>query len=88
MTLYLVYQNGLANVFHNKGDGIETRILQDSFRVCELFCRGAKYAGAEIQIFHCDKAGDIAGENWNKGSGPTFAGNKRAEWFVNLAKAR
>lgn len=85
MTLYLVYQNGLANVFENKGDGFERRVLQDSFRVCELFCRGAQHAGAEIKVFHCDRAGDLAGENWKKGQGPAFAGAKRAEWFYARA---
>ena len=81
MTLYLVYQQGIANVFENKGDGRETRVLQDAFKVCELFCRGAQHVGAKVEVRHCDKAGDIAGEHWDKGGGEMFAGSKRSEWF-------
>jgi hypothetical protein len=53
------------------------RLLQGSFRDCEQYMRGAVASGkVESLIFHCDMAGDIALQNWEKGIGDMFAENK------------
>lgn len=72
---FLVYQCGLANVFINDGVGPK-RVMQHAFGPCEYFARGLKYAGYDVEVRHCDKAGDIAAEIWAKGRGETFADAK------------
>ena len=69
--LALVYQVGIANVFAvkcwNQSDyGREARrVYQGDFRTAEAMCRGAALTGAQVASFHCNKAGDIKGQDWN-----------------------
>lgn len=69
----LVYQSGIANVFLiNSFLGSASlasrrkceRVLQHTFRECEAFVRGAAKAGAKVETFACNRAGDIINENW------------------------
>ena len=70
MKLMLVYQAGIANVFQVQGFMVDKsaterdRVLQGDFRTCEQFCLGAQYAGAEIAVAACNRAGDIGSDDW------------------------
>lgn len=73
MKLTLVYQAGIANVFQVQRFAMtpylreETdRVLQCDFRTAETFCRGAMYAGAEVETMACNLAGDISDATWSK----------------------
>ena len=72
-TCVLLYQAGIANVFtvdrgaHLKNPEDRTgqkRLLQGSFRECEAFARGMDAAGMLVYSFHCNMAGDVAGQVW------------------------
>jgi hypothetical protein len=67
----LVYQCGFANVFKGRD-----RVLQHSFLICEWFCRGLKEAGNTVEVYHCDKAGDISEAPWSFGAGDMFSESK------------
>jgi hypothetical protein len=66
MTLILVYQAGLANIFQRQSDGSLKRILQASFKECEWFMRGAQHAGANVDVAGCNRAGDIINAAWTR----------------------
>ncbi len=53
------------------------RLMQDGFRACENFIHGARAAGVEALVFHCDKAGDITNLDWEEGAGDMFADTKQ-----------
>lgn len=73
----LVYQVGIANVFvSNEETGPRQRVFQGSFRDAEWLCRGARLAGALVSVFHCDKAGDVAQQDWTIGQGSLFEEGK------------
>lgn len=58
--------------------GEPRRLKQGSFVACEDFCRGAKAAGATVEMWHCNMAGD-AGKvqsEWIRGPGEGFADSK------------
>lgn len=59
MRAYLVYQNGIANVFIVRG-GRLVRNFQGAFNSAEYLCRGLQLAGSEIIVRACGRAGDIA----------------------------
>lgn len=69
-TIYcLVYQGGIANVFHdvpNKTRNLisRVRVLQHSFIACEWFCRGLRQAGEQVDVAWCNEAGDIKESFW------------------------
>jgi len=81
VTLVLVYQAGIANVFqrHGKKHFTYSRELQNTFNVCENFCRGARYMGATIITAWCNEAGDIAERHWN------FSNFENAPFCENFA---
>ncbi len=74
----LVYQVGLANVFQLAvgGGGREQRVMQADYRSCELYVRGMRDAGAEVHVYHCDAAGDIAHLLWADGPGDLWREKK------------
>jgi len=57
VSIALVYQVGLANVFR-VGGARPVRLLQADYHSWEMFCRGALVAGWPVQVFHADVAGD------------------------------
>lgn len=72
--LALVYQGGIANVFEVDdffcspvGRNTTIRLLQQSFNLCEYFCMGVSWAGCQVAVYSCNKAGDIANEVWEVG---------------------
>jgi hypothetical protein len=75
--LALVYQRGLANAF-DVTDSAPERLRQDAYLYCEAFCRGALYAGHEVEVYHCDLADDIAlaPRHWLPGPGPLWRKRK------------
>jgi hypothetical protein len=77
---HLVYQGGIANVFMQFGGKDIIRVLQEDFKSCEMFCRGVKIMGAEVLVWHCDEAGDVAGDvhSWLRGSGDLFLDSKHS----------
>lgn len=69
---FLVYQAGIANVFkaYETPDGSYDcflRIMQDAFQPCENFCRGLIEAKYPVEVWSCNRAGDIANVEWTKG---------------------
>jgi hypothetical protein len=73
----LVYQCGIANVFKQINPLARgLRVLQASYRDCEMFIAGAREAGARTEVFHCDRAGDVAQMDWDEGSGELWADGK------------
>lgn len=61
----LVYQAGIANVFHfNPQTGKRTRVLQSDFRTCRDYVRGVRACGVQVQAAWCNEAGDIANSQW------------------------
>ena len=70
----LVYQAGIANVFEVASFNLSDygrdakRILQASFHTCETFARGLGHAGYLVGTASCNKAGDITGLPWTKGT--------------------
>lgn len=76
--LALVYQSGLANVFTITAEpGSPQRILQSDYHTCETFCRGAKWGGWPIAVYHVDVAGDCSQADWNEGPGDLWREHKR-----------
>jgi hypothetical protein len=67
----LVYQVGIANVFHvtcfNLSDyGRDARrIMQADFRTCEAYAMGLRAAGTKVCTLACNMAGDIATRTWS-----------------------
>lgn len=65
----LVYQAGLANVFHmilsDDPSRKVRRLEQGTFRTCEDFARGLQAAGVKVGVAYCNKAGDIANVAWD-----------------------
>ena len=81
MRLALVYQGAIANVFDvsenpapaSPGPGRRNRItVGESFSAAEQLCRGAIYAGAAVQVYHCDTVEDVRELAWNPGPGTLF----------------
>ena len=66
MRFVLVYQGGIANVFRMSAIDIphRERVMQDSFRSCEVFVRGCQAAGAEIDVALCTAAGNATDRPW------------------------
>lgn len=62
----LVYQAGIANVFELTEDTV-SRILQHAFAACEWFCHGLIAAGETVEVYSCNRAGDIAAADWTRG---------------------
>lgn len=72
MKIMLVYQAGIANVFHverfaltREARGTQQRLLQHSFDACAWYVRGLVDAGAEHVVACCNMAGDIADRQWS-----------------------
>lgn len=69
----LVYQTGIANVFlvrryNTTAEGRNAvRLLQHAFSPCEYFARGMLEAGSSLKVYSCNKAGDIAEQQWTEG---------------------
>lgn len=66
----LVYQGGIANVFHvEKLDYLSVngrkRLFQGDYGSAQHVAIGAKLAGAEVRTFWCNQAGDITSEPWD-----------------------
>lgn len=67
----LVYQAGIANVFQVDNfcwsaiGRSERRLFQHCFRSCEDFARGLGAAGVIVSTMACNKAGDIARQDWS-----------------------
>lgn len=62
MLAVLLYQCGIANVFAvrnmlNPADGAQ-RLLQSTFRECEMFAHGLAAAGCIVRTFYANVAGD------------------------------
>jgi hypothetical protein len=53
----LVYQAGIGNVFDITA--APKRILQSTFASCAYLCHGARYAGAAVELYACNRAGDV-----------------------------
>lgn len=78
MRLALVYQTGIANVFRCDGHPERrTRLMQADYGSCEWFARGAIAAGAQLEVFHADVAGDCRLAEWVDGKGDLWADQKR-----------
>lgn len=70
----LVYQAGIANVFQCErtttladtvlGPRKARRLLQGTFRDCEMFACGLKAAGTIVRTFACNRAGDVTDNEW------------------------
>jgi hypothetical protein len=75
VSIALVYQVGLANVFR-VGGGRPVRLLQADYHSCEMFCRGAREAGWPVLVFHADVAGDCASADWHSSPGDLWADRK------------
>jgi hypothetical protein len=75
VSVALVYQGGLANVFR-VGGGRPVRLLQADYHSCEMFCRGALEAGRPVRVFHADVAGDCLTAEWADGPGDLWAERK------------
>jgi hypothetical protein len=73
---WLVYQAGLANVFVGEVSDDSTRVMQSTFRDCEMYVRGFRDAGYPVHVMHCDVAGDVAGRGWADGPGELFSESK------------
>ena len=71
----LVYQSGIANVFRDHDDAPSARVMQGTFNACEYFARGALAAGATLDVWNVNAAGDIAAcrDEWRRGTGGPFA---------------
>ena len=68
----LVYQAGLANVFRvdnfstaPESRGTVKRLLQHAFSPCVWYARGLRAAGATVEVFAANYAGDIAAHDWD-----------------------
>ncbi len=78
----LVYQVGLANVFMVDpvvgADRIvgRRRMLQADYRSCELYAKGLRDAGSELEVAHCDEAGDVTRADWQPGAGDLWREKK------------
>lgn len=72
----LVYQNGIANVFHMVDGKDPRRVTQHAFSVCESFCAGLIESGHKVELYHCDILGDCAREDWRHGKGEVFGDRK------------
>lgn len=73
----LVYQCGIANVFQvNEASGFVGGLYQGGFRTAEALARGAWWAGATLDVMHCDEAGDITHREWKAGKGDLFGDEK------------
>jgi hypothetical protein len=78
-TYALVYQVGIANVFRLGTEGeaeTSTRVRQDAYKACEVFCAGLIEAGKTVLVFHCDQAGDVANGEWSGGAGDLWEDKK------------
>jgi hypothetical protein len=80
----LVYQCGIANVFRldrmaadPRRRGQTRRVMEHAYSPCEWYCLGLARAGARVETYHCDEAGDIAGRPWNPGPGDLWSESKR-----------
>lgn len=73
MRATIVYQTGIANVFcYELAPGrslLARRVMQGTFRDCEIFCHGLKFAGIPVEVASINKAGDIAlfEQDWKPG---------------------
>lgn len=70
----LVYQGGIANVFHVERMGFTraergetTRELQGAFTTCANFASGLRWAGANVRTASANVAGDVALADWTPG---------------------
>lgn len=67
----LVYQAGIANVFELGNMSLDLvqrdakRLIQSDFHTCESFAAGLKAAGVAVATAACNKAGDIAHQEWD-----------------------
>lgn len=71
MKAALVYQAGIANVFmvdnffyQNAEKRNAQRLFQGAFHSAIMFAQGMKAAGATIETFGCNMAGDITNAEW------------------------
>lgn len=70
---FLVYQNGIANVFRVECFNVSpfgrnaARLMQADFRTCEAFARGLASAGVTVRVASCSLFGDIADAQWVDG---------------------
>lgn len=70
MKLALVYQGGIANLvrvehFCPQPEGRKGfRYYQGDFHTAEAMARGAMIAGANVESFGCNEAGDIREREW------------------------
>lgn len=66
MLIDLVYQAGIANLFTTDQRG-RRRLFQGTFCTAENMCRGAMLAGATVEVYSCNRAGDIIDAPWTRG---------------------
>ena len=68
MRMILLYQVGIANLFTYNDQG-DARIYQGDYRGAEMMARGARLAGADIEVMHWDGAGDASlfRDEWQAG---------------------
>lgn len=77
MRLILLYQVGIANLFACDDSG-DVRIYQGDYRGAEMMARGAQLADADIEVMHCDRAGDASlwRSEWQAGPGTLWEDKK------------
>jgi hypothetical protein len=74
----------MANVFGLEGES-RVRVQQHCYQVCEWFCHGAMAAGAAVEVYHCDVAGDCDRAEWVPGKGELWAESKHAPFQAKYA---
>ncbi len=73
MSFVLLYQVGIANLFRNG-----KLLFQGTYSRAEDMARGAKLAGADVDVMHWDGAGDalLFRDAWTDGPGDLWEGHK------------
>jgi len=76
--IFLVYQNGIANVFAVKSFNLAdfgrnaTRLLQADHQSCSVYCLGMAQRGAIVRTAACNMTGDITHQHWTEDLGDTI----------------
>jgi hypothetical protein len=85
----LLYQAGIANVYESgQGERPARRVLQSDYRACEHYCLGLLEAGAGVEVWNANVAGDplLQPDAWQKGKGGPFAESQRPPVYARYAR--